>query len=212
MQEARHRTRIAALSLLFFASGIAGLVYQVCWQRLLFAAFGSDLPSVTVIVSSFMAGLGLGALVGGRTADRWPTRTVALFCACELGIGLFGMASPGLLTGAGDLFVSASMPVVAAVNFMLVLLPALLMGATLPILVSHVARRWQNVGRATGHLYAINTLGAAAGALLPTFWLLNHLHLSQVIRLAALVNLGVALLAGLLLSKGHDDAAAEARA
>lgn len=200
MQEARHRTRIAALSLLFFASGVAGLVYQVCWQRLLFAAFGSDLPSVTVIVSSFMAGLGLGALAGGRSADRWPTHTVALFCTCELGIGLFGLASPSLLTGAGDLFVSASMPVVALVNFMLVLIPALLMGATLPILVSHVARQWRNVGRATGHLYAINTLGAAAGALLPTFWLLRHLHLSEVIRLAALINLAVALLAGLLLS------------
>ena len=71
--------RIGALSVLFLASGAAGLIYQVCWQRLLFAAFGSDLVSVTVIVSAFMAGLGLGALAGGWAADRWPARALALF-------------------------------------------------------------------------------------------------------------------------------------
>ena len=193
MQDPAQGRRIGALSALFLASGAAGLVYQVCWQRLLFAAFGSDLVSVTVIVSAFMAGLGLGALAGGWAADRWPARALALFCACEAGIGAFGLASPWLLPAAGEAFVGASLAVVVAVNFLLVLAPALLMGATLPILVAHLARLWRHVGEATGTLYAVNTIGAALGALLPTFWLLHHLGLTTMIQLATTTNLTMAL-------------------
>ncbi len=194
MPVAAASTAFAALSGLFLLSGAAGLVYQVSWQRLLFAAFGSDLASVTIIVSAFMAGLGLGALAGGAAADRWPARALPLFAGCEAAIGAYGLFSPPLLLWGGQAFVAAPMAVVAAVNFALVLAPALLMGATLPILVSHLARHWRNVGRATGHLYAANTLGAAAGALLPAFVLFAHLPLDVVVRLAAGVNLAVAAL------------------
>lgn len=186
---------INALSLLFLLSGAAGLVYQVTWQRLLFAAFGSDLASVTIIVSAFMAGLGLGALAGGAAADRWPTRALLLFAGCEALIGAYGLVSPWVLLWGGQAFVAAPMTMVGIVNFMLVLTPALLMGATLPILVSHLARLWRNVGSATGQLYAVNTMGAALGAVLPAFVLLHHLSLDQVVQLAALTNLLVAVAA-----------------
>lgn len=195
MQRTDPAAPFAALSGLFLLSGAAGLVYQVCWQRLLFAAFGSDLASVTIVVSAFMAGLGLGALAGGAAADRWPAAAITLFAGCELAIGLYGFASPWLLIQGGAAFVTASLPVVAAVNFMLVLVPALLMGATLPILVSHLARRWRNVGRATGQLYAVNTLGAAAGATLPPFVLFALLPLDTVVYLAAALNCTVAVAA-----------------
>ena len=66
--EARTDAREGRLVLLFFVSGIAALIYQVCWQRLLFEAFGVDMESVTIIVSTFMLGLGLGALVGGQSS------------------------------------------------------------------------------------------------------------------------------------------------
>ena len=57
----------------FFISGFSALIYQVCWQRILFTGFGVDLTSITVIVSVFMAGLGVGAYFGGRIADRFKT-------------------------------------------------------------------------------------------------------------------------------------------
>ena len=74
------------LAPLFFVSGAAALIYQVCWQRLLFTALGVDMESVTLIVSVFMLGLGLGALLGGQLADRFPGRALGLFAAAELGI------------------------------------------------------------------------------------------------------------------------------
>ena len=74
----------------FFASGFAALLYQVIWQRLLVLFSGADLYSVTIIVASFMGGMGVGHLVGGQVADRVSPRrrSVSVFstsstCASE---------------------------------------------------------------------------------------------------------------------------------
>lgn len=201
MQKASRDAPVGFLTGLFFVSGFASLIYQVVWQRVLFSSFGSDLESVTIVVAAFMMGLGVGALGGGAAADRWPTHTLRLFCACEVGIGAYGLLSVDAMRSAGDLFVMSSLPVIAVVNFALVLLPALLMGATLPILVAHTVRRWGNVGRATGHLYASNTFGAALGALSTAFFLFFYLGIDQAAAVAAGLNFIVAI-SGALMLKG----------
>lgn len=184
---------VPGVSLLFLVSGASALIYQVAWQRILFAAFGADLESVTIIVAAFMLGLGVGSITGGALADRFPTRALALFAFIEGGIGLFGLISPGLLRWAGAQLIHADLALVAVVNFALVLAPTLLMGATLPILVADLSRRWRNIGQSTGALYAANTLGACLGALLGGFVLYHFFTLDAAIRLAALGNLAVAL-------------------
>lgn len=195
---------LPVLTVLFFMSGIAGLIYQVAWQRVLFMAFGSDLESVTIVVSAFMLGLGIGALGGGWVADRSRLNTLTLFSLCEAGIGIYGLISYRLISHVGDLFVGSILALVAGVNFLLILIPAALMGATLPILVTYASRQWNNVGRATGHLYGANTLGAAVGALGSVFFLFNVLHLDTSIYLAASINLMVASSAYLLLKGGAE--------
>ncbi|VTU14991.1 spermidine synthase [Variovorax sp. PBL-H6] len=183
------------LAPLFFVSGVSALVYQVCWQRLLFASFGVDIESVTIIVSVFMLGLGLGALVGGNLADRFPALALRFFALAEMGIGLFGLASPALIRGTGDLFVAAPQWQIVLANFLLLLIPTCLMGATLPILVAYVTRLWGNVGKSIGLLYQVNTFGAAFGvAVVGFFWFLLF-EIDMAIRMAALLNILVSLLA-----------------
>jgi predicted membrane-bound spermidine synthase len=184
-------TRQGRLVLLFFVSGIAALIYQVCWQRLLFEAFGVDIESVTIIVSTFMLGLGLGALAGGQLADRYPGKALPLFALIELCIAVFGALSPHLIHGAGLLAVHGSLPTIGVVNFLLLLVPTMLMGATLPILVTHVVRRYRNVGVSIGVLYFANTLGAACGAAVTGMLMLYYLGLSATIYAAALLNVTV---------------------
>jgi xanthine/uracil permease len=72
----------ARIAFAFFLSGAVALIYQVCWQRLLFAVVGVDIESVTPIVSAFMLGLGLGAALGGI----WPIalRQKSLRCSARL--------------------------------------------------------------------------------------------------------------------------------
>ncbi|MBY0238050.1 MAG: fused MFS/spermidine synthase [Burkholderiaceae bacterium] len=172
----------------FFLSGVSALIYQVAWQRLLFGAFGVDIESITIIVSTFMLGLGCGALAGGQLADRLGHRTVELFALCELGIGLFGLASTVLIPAVGARFLHSSLPVIAAANFLLILVPASLMGATLPMLVAHLFRGNANVGLSIGSLYWANTMGAALGALAAGVLLFRYLTLDQSIHLAAAGN------------------------
>lgn len=193
MQGNRPQKVINALSLLFFVSGVSALIYQVAWQRMLFSVLGSDIESVTIIVSAFMLGLGLGALVGGRVIDLVPNKAVLLFSGVEIGIGVFGVFSKSIILGVSSYFYSESSIITALISFSIILCPTLLMGATLPILVSFVARRWANVGSATGHLYSFNTLGAAVGAFATSYCLFEFFTLSECIWLAASMNIGISL-------------------
>lgn len=195
------RARTALIAAIFFLSGVAALVYQMGWQRLLYTSFGVDIESVTIVVSTFMLGLGAGAIAGGALADRFPTRLIALFAACELGIGLFGVASAPLIRALGDAFATSPRAVVALVDFAVLLVPTSLMGATLPILVTDAVRRHGSVGVSIGALYFVNTMGAAAGALMIGIGLYSVLTLSQSLLAAAAVN-GVVAACGAVLARG----------
>lgn len=185
--------------LLFAISGTAALIYQICWQRLLFEGFGVDIDSVTVVVSTFMLGLGLGALAGGELVDRYPDRVIPLFAIIEIATAAFGACSPHLIRAVSATAVNGSLATIAAVNFALLLIPTTLMGATLPILVTHVVRRYQNLGVSIGVLYFANTLGAAFGAGLSGFVALYYFGLTSTIYIAAALNMIVSAAVWLVL-------------
>src|ERR1700676_60017 len=84
------------LSVLFFFSGMPALIYQIVWQRALFAIYGVNAESVAVVVSAFMLGLGLGSLAGGRISARFPRQGILIFGLAELGIAVFGLFSLGI--------------------------------------------------------------------------------------------------------------------
>jgi len=177
------------LATAFFLSGFAALVYQVVWQRMLFIAFGVDIESVTIVVSTFMFGLGIGAWAGGRLADALQARIPLGFCAMEALIGLIGLASIDVIGATGIATAGLSRGGIAVVSFLLLLPPTLLMGATLPMLVAYAWRRTRSVGVSTGSLYFINTLGAAIGAAASGFLLLHWFDAREATWIAAAANL-----------------------
>ena len=197
---------LSGLAAIFFISGFSALIYQVCWQRLLFTGFGVDLTSITVIVSVFMAGLGVGAYFGGRIADKFSRYVLIIFCLVEFGIGCFGLFSASLIYFIQDGFIHSSLLILSCITFLLLIFPTFLMGATLPILTSFFNRYIANVGESIGTLYVYNTLGAAMGALTTGFILFNYLTLSQTIYLAASLNIFIAaLIFAIYGRKNHDE-------
>ena len=185
---------LSNLAGIFFISGLSALIYQVCWQRLLFTGFGVDLTSITVIVSVFMAGLGIGAFFGGRIADKYPQNIILIFCLIELGIGCFGLLSHQLILNLQDMLIHANLVMTALGSFILLLFPTFLMGTTLPLLTSFFNQHIQNIGDSIGQLYFYNTLGAAFGALATGFILFNQFTLSHTINIAAMLNLAISFL------------------
>ena len=195
------KNMLASLAAIFFISGLSALIYQVCWQRLLFTGFGVDLTSITVIVSVFMAGLGIGAFFGGRIADKFSKNIIILFCLIEFGIGCFGLLSHHLILNLQDMLIHANLVMTAWGSFILLLFPTFLMGTTLPLLTSFFNQHIQNIGDSIGQLYFYNTLGAAFGALATGFILFNHFTLSHTINIAAMLNLAISFLVFIVYGK-----------
>lgn len=181
------------LALVFFFSGVAALIYQVVWQRALFAVYGLDIISATVVVTAFMLGLGTGSLTGGVISRRFPQATVPLFGAFEIGIGLYGYESLHLFNLAASATRGLGHTATGMVVFALLLFPTTLMGATLPMLVGYRASRSGNVGRSVGTLYFVNTLGAAAGACIAVELLLGRFGASGSVAASAALNIGLGL-------------------
>lgn len=199
----KYQNVLSNLAAIFFISGFSALIYQVSWQRLLFTGFGVDLTSITLIISVFMMGLGVGAFFGGRIADKFADNIILIFCAVELLIGLFGIVSYYLILGLQSVLVHASLLLLAIFTFFLLLLPTFLMGLTLPLLTGYFNQFIDNIGESIGTLYFYNTLGAAIGALATGFVLFNYLTLSQTIQVAAVFNIMIASIIFILYGRNH---------
>ena len=189
---AKKRSRLAK-SLLFF-SGLTALVYQTIWIKQLTLVVGVDVYAVTTGVSGFFAGLALGSALLGRVADR-SRNPLRLYAGLEVGIAVLGIVSTLSLAAAPPLFVAlqSNLGLVAWVlPFLLVVAPAALMGGTLPPLLAAVRPQEDSIGRESGGLYAANTAGAIAGALLAVFWLVPAFGIRGASISAALINLALA--------------------
>jgi predicted membrane-bound spermidine synthase len=164
-EDARRIDRLAqwtrVLCVLFFFSGFPALIYQLTWQRALFRIFGVNIESVTIVVTAFMLGLGLGSLAGGWLSKRRGIPLLPLLGGIELMTGAFGLLSLQIVDRVSAFTIGLPLPATAAVSLALVIVPTLLMGATLPVLVGHLVRRSGHVGSALGLIYYVNTLGAA---------------------------------------------------
>jgi spermidine synthase len=192
---ARDAKPMAWVYFIFILSGFSALLYQVVWQRSLFAIYGINVESVTVIVTAFMLGLGVGSLAGGEVSKNPKRPALLLFALVELGIGLFGVLSLPLFHAVGAFTLGLSAIPTFLITFLLILVPTTLMGSTLPLLVAHGVRASGNVGRAVGVLYFVNTLGSGIAALAAVFALLGTLGQSGTVYVAATVNLTVSALA-----------------
>jgi MFS family permease len=195
-----NRRLIVLTGSLFFLSGSAALLYQVAWQRELFAWYGVDLDSVSTIVSVFMLGLGFGAMVGGWLADRFAQRRILIFSLVELTLGLFGFFSLYIIDGVA-LIGTDSLLRLILLTFLVFIVPTCAMGSTLPLLVTELVEITGNVGFSTGTLYFINTLGAAVGALVGGLFLLSFYGLDGIVAIAAALNLSVSIAAYLSMSR-----------
>lgn len=189
---ARADWQTRALCALFFLSGFPALIYQLSWQRSLFLIFGVNIESVTIVVTAFMVGLGLGSFAGGWLSSRTRIPVLALLALIEFATGIYGAMSLEIFDKAGHHTIGLSLPQTALISFALVVVPTLLMGATLPLLVEHVTRRSRNVGASVGSLYFVNTFGAGIACFVAAFALFPFLGLAGSVYVAVGMNFAVA--------------------
>jgi spermidine synthase len=176
------------LSVLFLLSGMPALIYQIVWQRVLFSIYGVNSQSVAVVVSAFMIGLGLGSLLGGYLSARSPRHAIRLFGLAELGVAIFGLLSLKIFHWFAAFTSGAGLGPVILYSLLLLFLPTLLMGATLPLLTERLVLISGSVGRSMSRLYFVNTLGSAIACYLSALFLLRHFSQSGAVIIAAILN------------------------
>jgi spermidine synthase len=222
------RFRRRLLALLFFASGAAGLIDQVAWLRYLSLVFGNTTLATATLLAVFMAGLGLGALLFGRLADRTP-RPLTIYALLEVGVGLFAIVSPQFFDGMNAVYVAvhrgaggepwAFALLRIGLAAICLLPPTLLMGGTLPLVVRALRRSEEEpdaptggepgspptagVGRDTALLYGANTLGAVCGVAGAGFLTIPLFGLRASLLLSAALNFAAALGAMALAARGR---------
>ena len=208
------------IHLLFFLSGISGLIYQVVWVRMFGNVFGNTIHSASIVVAVFMLGLGVGSYVVGAWADRRyaarPDSLLRAYGQVELVIALMGLGIAAALPHLGALsaFVSsytqepsgwyalstASYLARAGIAVVLLTPITLLMGGTLTLLIRHLVRSDLRLGGwSIAQLYGINAAGAALGCVLTDFTLVPATGLWGAQMVAVFFNV-VAGVGALLLS------------
>jgi spermidine synthase len=189
-------------ALCFFLSGAAGLVYEAVWSKQLSYVLGSSLHAVATVVAAFLGGLALGARFLGVPLARRAGRLRA-YAMLELGVAVAAaLLLPALRAldplvgllyetfGPGSIGFGISRLILM---FVVLVPPAALMGATLPVLVAEFERG--RVGPALALLYALNTFGAVVGSILGGFLLIPAIGLAATTAAAVALNVAVAALA-----------------
>ncbi len=204
--EAGARIRRAALVLpLMLVSGMVSFTYEVLWTRLLSHLLGGSLYAFAVMLASFLSGIAIGSAIAAPIAR---TRALAArgLAIAQAGIALASIviylsldSLPALAAkvGTGEAGGIGGNAFLAAI----VLFPAtLFLGATFPFALRLLARDESDAARASARVYAWNTLGAIAGAVLAGFLVIPALGYAGTVRLAVWTNLVLACIAALLWS------------
>ncbi len=204
------------LFLLFFFSGISGLIYESLWSRYIRQFVGSAATAQILVLALFMGGMSLGALLAARLLPRVrsPIRAYAII---EGIVGLYALAFPFLQSVAVRLAYDVLFPAVGSgagiawvkwsVAAVLVLPPCVLLGMTFPLMSVGILRRdLQRSGEILSALYFCNSLGASVGAIVSGFLLVPTIGLPATLACGAAINLGIMAVA--LTDRDHGGTAA----
>jgi spermidine synthase len=199
---------LRVLPTFFFFSGASSLIFETIFTRLLTYTFGNTSHAVSTVLAAFLGGLALGAFLIGRWADR-RSPSLRIYGALELMVAVYCLFLPQLFALLTRVYVgvcqdlhlgSAGLTVVRLLLAgIVIMIPTLLMGGTLPVLARCVAAGGSGFETDLDRLYAWNTLGAALGTLASTYFFMPILGVRATIVLACAVNtaifLGIILLA-----------------
>ena len=185
--------------LFFFVSGFCGILYEIVWLRLSMAQFGVTTALVSIVLSMFMAGLGVGAWASGWLMRKYGGRTIALslrfYAAAELLIGCSALIVPLQLKWGRVLLEKTGLPssgvyyLGSGLWMALTLVPwCACMGATIPLVMESIKSNHQKESSTSfSFLYLANVLGATTGAIVPLF-LIELYGFHGTLRIGAVCN------------------------
>lgn len=186
----------------FVASGFAGLLYEVVYAKSLAVTFGSTSLASYTVLTTYMSGMALGAWLGGYIADK-VKKPLLYYAGIEAFIGLYAVITPFLFKVIQNIYVlsvtglSADDPYVTflrvALGMIVLGIPTILMGATLPIMFKYLKQLNIQSDTAISRLYSANVIGAALGSFIAGYFFISAIGRIGATNLAAVFSLMIAL-------------------
>jgi len=199
-----------------FLSGLASLSYEVIWTRTLIFVLDSFVYSFSIMLATFLCGIGLGSLVMSRVAHR-IRHGYSLLGWLFILIGFSALATLPFFSELTmwkesylrSLSESISFDTVPPwgryilfkflISALIMAVPTLLMGAAFPLAIKLYSSTLKDIGKRIGLVYASNTVGAILGSILAGFVFISFFGLRD----ALLITAGVSALTGIILFLMH---------
>jgi len=172
--------RLFAIYATSITCGFCLMALEILGARVLYPSFGSSIDVWAAIITVFILSLSIGYVIGGRIADRSTNNRPLAWIV--LGSGILYLTLPiyalRVSEALGDAMGQMRFGVLVA-GLVLFLLPSLLLGMISPVLVKLVFVSAERVGRTTGMLYAVGSVGNVFGILVTDYILLEHVRINS---------------------------------
>ena len=195
------------LLIIYGISGFCSLGYEVLWTRALVFSVGNDTYAFSLMLATFLLGIGLGSAIASRFVNRMANLIVFLgLLQVLIGVTVFlgtdALYRMDVIVDWLWLHTGRNWPAAVLARFsgtaLVMFAPTMLIGALFPLVNTISASAKCGISRSIGTVYGVNTLGAIIGSLCAGFMLIPMLGITNSILLLAVLNvlLGVACFIG----------------
>jgi len=187
-------------------SGLAAMIYEVAWVRLLIPVLGSSTYSFSLMLVAFISGITIGSFIVSSLVQKVKNLS-ALLAWCQVAIVLSMLATlPWYARIPYEFWITSSFltrseatyPIFLIIQFLfgfaLMIIPTIFLGMSLPVATRISSRGIRVLGKSVGNVFAINTFGTVIGSLLAGLVLIPLIGVKHAIEFGIACNLLAALL------------------
>jgi spermidine synthase len=183
-----------------FTASFCSLVIEMVAGRILAPFVGVSIYTWTSIIGVILAGISVGAFIGGQLVDRFPTRKTLGWLLLLSGITALTII-PLTHAVAAYRFPVSLMARIFIITSIIFFLPGCVLGTISPVVVRLALKNVENAGNTIGKIYALSTLGAIIGTFVTGFFLISWMGTRTIVLVMGMILILAALLSGSLFRK-----------
>ena len=171
---------VVKANIVVFIASFCTLVIELVAGRIMAPYVGVSLYTWTSIIGVVLAGISIGAYLGGLIADRYPRSSTLGWLLFLSGLGAFFISPLTNLVGAAQ-FQTSLMIRILLITTIIFLVPSCLLGMISPVVVKLTLKNLEKTGNVVGKIYAFSTLGSILGTFATGFFLISWMGTRQIL-------------------------------
>ena len=183
-------------NIVVFIASFCTLVIELVAGRIMAPYVGVSLYTWTSIIGVVLAGISIGAYLGGLLADRFPRHSTLGWLLFASGVGAFAISPLTNLLGATNFQTTLMMRILLLTTFIF-FIPSCVLGMISPVVVKLTLSNLEKTGNVVGKIYAFSTLGSIIGTFATGFFLISWMGTRNI-----LLTVGVILVLSALIFGG----------